>query len=178
MSDGRTLIVRVRGDSRGQGLVEFALILPLFLLMFFGVVDGARYVYMSSVLSQAAREGARLASVEASWIGSADASCNQTGGPVCPAAVTGANSLQTDIAAAVNRMVVPFGPVPNSKIYFQCNSPGNAPTGNWIGTTCGTNASTNITSVRVELTFNPITPIAGQIIGSITMSGSATMVIN
>ncbi|HYK94737.1 MAG TPA: TadE/TadG family type IV pilus assembly protein [Candidatus Dormibacteraeota bacterium] len=165
-------------SSLGQGLVEFALVLPLFLLMFFGIVDGARYVYMSSVLSQAAREGARLASVEASWIGSGDASCNQTGGPVCRGAVTGANSFQTDIATAVNRMTVPFGTVPNSKIFFQCNSPGNAPTGNWTGTTCGTNASTNITSVRVELTFVPITPVIGQIMGSITMSGSATMVIN
>ena len=38
-----------RGQS-GQGLVEFALVIPIFLLMLFGVVDAGRYVYMNSIL--------------------------------------------------------------------------------------------------------------------------------
>lgn len=161
---------------RGQSLVEFSLILPIFLLLFFAVVDGARYVYMNSVLSQAAREGARLASVEAGWIGSSDPSCSQTGGPVCPAAVTGADSLQTHLTTAVNRMAAPFGPL--SAIYFQCNSIGNDPSGAWVGTTCGTPAATNLVSVRVVGTFSPITPVVGQILGAISIFGAATMVIN
>jgi hypothetical protein len=33
-------------------------------------------------------------------------------------------------------------------------------------------------SVRVLLTFTPITPLIGQLIGTVTTSGSATMVIN
>ena len=41
--------------------------LPVFLLMLFGLIDGARYVFVSNALSNAAREGARKASVEASW---------------------------------------------------------------------------------------------------------------
>ena len=53
----------------GQTLVEFALVFPVFILLLFGIVDAGRFVYMNSVLSQAAREGARLAAVEASWIG-------------------------------------------------------------------------------------------------------------
>src|SRR5207237_2092928 len=82
----------------GQGLVEFALVLPVFLLVLCGLFDAGRYVYMNSVLSQASREGARLAAVEASWVGSADPSCNSAGGPVCPA---NAAALQTDVVAAV-----------------------------------------------------------------------------
>jgi hypothetical protein len=162
--------------THGQSLVEFALILPIFLLLFFAVVDGARYVYMSSVLSQAAREGARLASVEAGWLGSSDPSCSQTGGPVCPTAVTGANSLQTHVTTAVNRMAAPFGPI--SLIYFQCNVPGSDPGGAWVGTTCGTPDATNLVSVRVVGTFAPLTPVIGQMLGSISISGAATMVIN
>ena len=59
-----------RPASRGQALVEFALVIPIFLLLLFGLIDVGRLVYMNSVLSQAAREGTRLASVEASWMGS------------------------------------------------------------------------------------------------------------
>ena len=47
----------IQGQARR--LVEFALVLPVFLLMLFGLIDVGRYVYMNSVLSQAAREGAR-----------------------------------------------------------------------------------------------------------------------
>jgi Flp pilus assembly protein TadG len=162
-----------RQRSRGQTLVEFTLILPIFLMILFGIIDAGRLVYMSSVLSQAAREGARVASVEASWIGSADPSCNATGGPKCPATTA---AFRTDITSAANRMVTPFGPV--SKVYTRCDQPGGAPTGSWTDQTCGYNASTNVASVRVVLTFNAITPVIGQIIGPIQVTGAATMVIN
>ena len=161
---------------RGQALVEFALVIPVFLLMLFGVVDAGRYVYMTSVLSQAAREGARLAAVEASWIGSADPSCGSVGGPVCPSNTA---ALTADATAAANRMVAPFGPI--SSLYISCDPVGSAPTGAWTsGTVCDTNsgATRNAVSVRVLLTFTPLTPVIGQIMGTITASGSATMVIN
>ncbi len=58
------------GRARGQSLVEFSLILPLFLLAFFGLIDGARLVYFNSTLSQAVREAARTGAVEAYWLGS------------------------------------------------------------------------------------------------------------
>ena len=102
---------RPEAAQRGQGLVEFALVLPIFLLMLFGLIDGGRFVYENSVVSQAAREGARLATVEARWLGSSDPSCGAVGGPTCPATVTGPGSLQADVASAVNRMVAPFGSV-------------------------------------------------------------------
>ena len=44
---------------RGQSLVEFALILPAFLMMAVMVFDLGRAVYYSSVLHNAAREAAR-----------------------------------------------------------------------------------------------------------------------
>jgi hypothetical protein len=163
---------------RGQALVEFALVIPIFLLMLFGIVDAGRYVYMSSVLSQAARESARLASVEASWIGNptSDPSCNQPGGPVCPA---NAAALMTDATNAANRMVAPFGSV--TSLYISCDPVGSAPTGAWTtGNPCTTNsgATGHAVSTRVLLTFTPLTPIIAQVMGTINASGSATMVIN
>jgi hypothetical protein len=73
-------------------------------------------------------------------------------------------------------MVKPFGPV--TLVYTRCDPPGSAPTGAWTDQTCGSKASTNVVSVRVLLTFNPITPVIGQIMGSIPVAGAATMVIN
>ena len=65
--------MRRRSDGSGQALVEFALVIPIFLLLLFGLIDGGRYVYMSNVLSQAAREAARVGAAEASWIGATTA---------------------------------------------------------------------------------------------------------
>jgi Flp pilus assembly protein TadG len=52
-----------RKASRGQTLVEFALIIPLFVLLLFGIVDFGRAVLASNSISNAAREGARTAIV-------------------------------------------------------------------------------------------------------------------
>jgi hypothetical protein len=45
--------------KRGQSLIEFALVLPAFLLMAVMVFDLGRAVYYSSTIHNAAREGAR-----------------------------------------------------------------------------------------------------------------------
>lgn len=50
--------------QRGQTLVEFALILPLFLLMFFAMVDFGRGFYTWLLVTNAAREGARVAATQ------------------------------------------------------------------------------------------------------------------
>lgn len=53
-----------RRRTRGQALVEFALILPLFILLTAGLLDGARAVYAYNTISNAARQGARTAIVD------------------------------------------------------------------------------------------------------------------
>ncbi|CAA9284424.1 MAG: Similar to TadZ/CpaE, associated with Flp pilus assembly [uncultured Chloroflexia bacterium] len=44
---------------RGQTMVEFALVFPVFILLVLGIVDLGRAVWQYSTLSNAAREGAR-----------------------------------------------------------------------------------------------------------------------
>ncbi|MFN2484626.1 MAG: TadE family protein [Candidatus Limnocylindria bacterium] len=53
-----------RDASRGQALAEFALVLPIFVLLLFGLLDVGRVVYINNAAAQAAREGARWGSVQ------------------------------------------------------------------------------------------------------------------
>ena len=55
------LIPRLRRNSRGQAIVEFAMVLPLFLLIFAGMSDFALLFKSYQTSLNAAREGARLA---------------------------------------------------------------------------------------------------------------------
>jgi Flp pilus assembly protein TadG len=50
-------------SDRGQALIEFALVLPLLLLLVFGITEFSRAWMTVNVLTSAAREGARLAVV-------------------------------------------------------------------------------------------------------------------
>jgi Flp pilus assembly protein TadG len=52
-----------RRRGRGQALVEFALIIPIFLLMLIALFDLGRAVFAYNTLTNAAREGARIAAV-------------------------------------------------------------------------------------------------------------------
>jgi Flp pilus assembly protein TadG len=55
-----------RDDDRGQSLVEFAILLPLMLLIITGLFDVARAVWEENTLAYAAREGTRFAIVHGS----------------------------------------------------------------------------------------------------------------
>ena len=70
---------RTRRD-RGQGLAEFAIVLPVFLLIVFGAIDLGRVIWATDDITNAAREGARYASTHGgTW-------CSATGsaGYCCP----------------------------------------------------------------------------------------------
>jgi len=172
-------------SDRGQAVVEFALVVPVLFLAVFGLFDVGRLVYTNSALSQAAREGARLASTEAAWVGSTAASC--VAAAVCPSDVA---ALQADVASAVNRMTVGLGPV--SAVHLSCNTgtAGDlAPSGAWTSPGGGGNgcldgagqplgAAGQLVSVRVEYTYQPMTPVISSILGTVPLSGSATMVVH
>lgn len=52
-----------QGKRRGSILVEFALVLPLFLVLILGIIETASLFQQFQVVQYAAREGARLAAV-------------------------------------------------------------------------------------------------------------------
>jgi hypothetical protein len=55
-----------RGDESGQSLIEFALVMPLLLLIITGLFDVARATWQENTLAYAAREGTRYAIVHGS----------------------------------------------------------------------------------------------------------------
>ncbi len=153
-----------------------AFVLPLFLVLVFGLIDLGRFVLADSILSQAAREGARVASVEAGWIGSSDPSCGTPGGPVCPSSVT---ALIANVQEAANRMVTGLGGSITTA-YLSCDAPGDQPS-NWQAFTaasCSSNTQGNVVSVRLIYTYQPFTPVIGSLVGNVVRQGAATMVIN
>lgn len=60
----KRLFKRFRDTEAGQALVEFTMILPIFLILLFGLVDFGRGFYTWLVVTNAAREGARTAAVQ------------------------------------------------------------------------------------------------------------------
>ena len=63
-----TLTTSFQGETRtrkprGQTLVEFALVLPIFLLLLMTLIDFGRVVYAQNAISQDAREASRQGSV-------------------------------------------------------------------------------------------------------------------
>lgn len=57
------MIRRLRKGEHGQALVEMALVLPLFILLLFGVIEMGRIGYSYTTVSNAAREGGRAAAL-------------------------------------------------------------------------------------------------------------------
>lgn len=51
-------------SDRAAALVEFAIVLPILLIIVFGIVDFGRALYTANNLTSAVREGARLASTQ------------------------------------------------------------------------------------------------------------------
>lgn len=69
-----------RSSRRGQALAEFALVVPLFLLLALALVDFARGIFIYSVMADAAREGARYAIVHGT-LAKGDSPPNLVSGP-------------------------------------------------------------------------------------------------
>ena len=46
-------------DQNGGAAVEFAIILPLFIFLIFGIIEGSLFLYNQQIITNASREGAR-----------------------------------------------------------------------------------------------------------------------
>lgn len=56
----------VRSSEGGTAMVEFAIVLPLLLLLVFGMIEFGLLIYNKQILTNASREGARAGIVQAS----------------------------------------------------------------------------------------------------------------
>lgn len=62
---------RADAKERGAALVEFAMVLPLLLLLIFGIIEASWAFAQHNDIRYGAREGARLAAVQDTWAVSA-----------------------------------------------------------------------------------------------------------
>jgi hypothetical protein len=151
---------RVARTGSGQALVEFALILPIFLILLFGIIDFGRYVYTANSLNNAAREGARIGSVgirpspdcdglsrEACTVKIAKSRAYGLGGPGVGVVVSCAR-----IAAGATPPTTPIAV-----------------------SSCRTD---DFIKVHTQSTFTLATPLIGQFFGSLTITGDAQVVVN
>ena len=101
-------------SQTSQGMVEFALIAPVILLMAFGIIDFGRGLYFYITLQQAANEGARVAVRASDFVDASGVGCS-------PPAFVHCWPTDSDVAAAVQVHAVnevlanpcPNGPIPN-----------------------------------------------------------------
>lgn len=90
---------RVTGQAcRGQSLVEFALVLPVFLLLLFGVIDGGRAIFAYNQMSQVTRAVARVASTTCF---DTTPACDQTSGPIASSIASQAAGYQSPVTWTV-----------------------------------------------------------------------------
>ena len=63
MSIPKTGLLQTIVNIRGNAVIEFALTLPILLLVVFGITELGRMIMTTNVLNTASREGARFAAV-------------------------------------------------------------------------------------------------------------------
>jgi hypothetical protein len=124
-----TARARGRRRQRGQGLVEFALGITIFLTILIGLVDLARAAFLFNGVSDAARELARVTSVH-------------------PGSGSLGSSTETTAAVAAERVLVPGLVVTSYACIDIAGDPvtGSCQPGNWV-------------RVSVRTSFQPILPV-------------------
>jgi Flp pilus assembly protein TadG len=139
--------MRSRTTCGGQALVEFALVLPIVVLLVFALFDAGRAVWYYAELTNAARVGARVAMVNQSN----DASCNPSAD----------RTFKCAAAQQAVGMGIASASIPDLSI---------------TGTDCAVFGSCAVT-VSVSYPYVPVTPVISQIIGPLSLTASSTMTI-
>ena len=139
-----------RRRERGQSLVEFGLILPIFLLIVFGIIDLGRAVYAYHTINNAAREAGRVAVVDQTFDHIEQTAMDQA---------VGLGLVAADVTVDWRHVLFPN-------------------TANSCAVYLGSNDAVSCTAiVRVEYDYTAATPIIGNIVGLIPMAGESQMII-
>jgi Flp pilus assembly protein TadG len=136
--------------ARAQALVEFALVLPIFLLLVFGIIDAGRLVFTYNTVANAARNAARVAIVNQSTSGTN--TCDTTSPTAWPVGCAVSSGVGATIVA-VDVSVTYRDPTDTSP--------------------CASMLIGCVAVVTVEDEWQPLTPIISQILGPTTVSSTS-----
>lgn len=155
--------------ARGQALVEFALVAPLFFTLLFGIVEVGRFIFYYEVLNNATREGARYAIVNGANSVTGCAAGGSTG-PAAPS-TTSCDANGDDVVQKVRDAA--FGVLGSSVTVQRC----------WWYSTCdfgthgdGDNARGANVTVAASYTYGTLIPLVP--LPSITVTAESSLVIN
>jgi Flp pilus assembly protein TadG len=154
-----------RGET-GSALVEFALVVIIFLTMLFGIIDFGRALYTYHFLSNAARTATRWAMVNGHDC-AADGTCNGT------APMNNGPANAADVQNYVESLAPP-GIDPTQLVTTSCGV---------VGVTCpasppsctDSNGAGCTVQVQISYNFNFLVPFVHS--GAVTMSSSSQMII-
>ena len=167
-----------RGHSRGQAVVEFALILPVFLLLTVGVVDMARvftsYIALTNGVSEAAIYAAQGTNY-LSW-------CASGGSVPCPtAAPTSGTLAQRQVADPANiAYQINIEATGLTKSGIIMSKPQCTPTVGGAAVDCTSSTTGIYSNVKIVATYQMtmLTPLISNIMGGpITMTAATTAAI-
>ena len=156
----RSRVARDPDKARGQSLVEFALVIPIIVLLVAGFVEVGRAVYSYNTLANAAREGARIAAVNQI---SAATDCDESRPVEDPANAHW--SIIGCVRAAAGVLGTQAGDITVSYLTPPNTSLSCTPT---LHVGC-------IASVTVAYQYSVSTPLISAIVPSIAMSSTSQM---
>jgi hypothetical protein len=180
------MVSRGRGDGRqrGQALLEFALVLPIFAVALLGMIDIGRGIWANNAVANAAREAARYAAVHG---GSCEdlASTGCTSANYCPVGPYSAPTVVPSASASC-----PYPSPSKQAIYNTATSFLIAGGSNTVITACygsgcsgntDTSGASNVRGTAVTVTVRSQVPmILGTLLGlgPINVSATSTMLVN
>jgi Flp pilus assembly protein TadG len=133
---------------RGAAAVEMALIMPVFLMLVFGIIEFGRAMMVSNMVTNAAREGARMAILDGS-----------TNADVTSAVQTFMNSAlglsSSDVAVSITAVPATGNPDPVN-ILANCQP-------------------RDLITVKVQVAFSKVALIPGQYMASKQLIGQNSM---
>jgi hypothetical protein len=105
-----TMAHRTGNRERGSAAVEFALVLPVLILLIFGIIDFGRMLSAKIILTDAAREGARAAALVSEDEGreKVESITSTLDGPINPPEVVGCPDPPDPEADATVRITYDF----------------------------------------------------------------------
>ncbi len=131
--------------TRGATIVEFALVLVMFLMLLVGTIEFGRYFFVQHTLQYATREGTRLALVGGTLN-------NPQGVPLSREASI-VKTIQDSARLAVNPAQLSISIFPVTTAY--------ADPGNWLGQQ-NAGGPGDVMRVRTRYTFAFLTPLIGR----------------
>ncbi|MEX0702515.1 MAG: TadE/TadG family type IV pilus assembly protein [Planctomycetales bacterium] len=143
----RSRIPKTR-SRRGAALVEMALVLPIFVTVVLGIIEFGRAMMVGQLVTNSAREGARLAVLDGSSNGEVRSFIQ--------------DFLKDSLNVAVADVTVDITITP---------APGNDTTGSEVANA----QARDLVTVRVEVPFEKVQFIPGNYLGSKKLIGQSAM---